>query len=171
MGTVNGRTYAFIALERIGGVMIYDITVPAGAKFVNYINSREFAAGIQGDVSPEGLCFVSAAASRTGRPLLLATCGVSGTLAVYELSGKPASGGSTGGSDGSGSQGIIKAILAGTVTEPDLCADVPAGSCCRDAVQWAVNAGILKGSGNRLLPKEPCTRGQIVTMLYRLLEG
>ena len=122
-------------------------------------------------MSPEGLCFVSAAASRTGRPLLLAACEVSGTLAVYELRGKPASGGSTGGSDGSGSQGIIKAILAGAVTEPDLFADVPAGSCCRDAMQWAVNAGILKGSGNRLLPKEPCTRGQIVTMLYRLLEG
>ena len=40
-----------------------------------------------------------------------------------------------------------------------------------EAVTWAVNAGILKGSGNRLLPKEPCTRGQIVTMLCRLLEG
>ena len=68
VGTVNGRTYAFIALERVGGVMIYDVTDPAKATFVNYINSREFAADIQGDVSPEGLCFVPAAASRTGKP-------------------------------------------------------------------------------------------------------
>lgn len=28
MGTVNGRTYAFVGLERIGGVMICDITDP-----------------------------------------------------------------------------------------------------------------------------------------------
>ena len=168
VGTVNGRTYAFIALERIGGVMIYDITDPAGTKFVNYINSREFAADIQGDVSPEGLCFVSAAASRTGKPLLLAACEVSGTLAVYELSGKPASGGSSGGSDGSGSQGIIGTILAGTVTEPDLFADVPAGSYCHDAVQWAAKNGITGGTDARhFSPDAACTRSQMVTFLWR----
>ena len=61
VGAVNGRTYAFIALERVGGVMIYDVTDPAKASFVNYINSREFAADIQGDVSPEGLCFAAPA--------------------------------------------------------------------------------------------------------------
>ena len=58
IGTVNGKTYAFIAIERIGGIMVYEITDPAKAEFVNYINSREFASEIQGDVSPEGLCFV-----------------------------------------------------------------------------------------------------------------
>ena len=84
-GTVNGKTYAFVALERIGGVMVYDITDPAKASFVNYINSREFDAAIQGDVSPEGLCFVSGQDSKTGKALLLAACEVSGTLAVYEL--------------------------------------------------------------------------------------
>lgn len=84
-GTVDGRTYAFVALERIGGVMVYDITDPANAEFVNYINSREFDDAIQGDVSPEGLCFVSAANSKTGKALLLAACEVSGTLAAYEL--------------------------------------------------------------------------------------
>lgn len=84
-GTVDGRTYAFVALERIGGVMVYDITDPADAEFVNYINSREFDAAIQGDVSPEGLCFISAANNKTGKALLLAACEVSGTLAAYEL--------------------------------------------------------------------------------------
>ena len=84
-GSVDGKTYAFIALERIGGVMVYDITDPANTEFVNYINSREFETAIQGDVSPEGLCFVSASDSKTGEALLLAACEVSGTLAVYEL--------------------------------------------------------------------------------------
>ena len=40
-----------------------------------------------------------------------------------------------------------------------------------EAMAWAVNAGILKGTGNRLLPKAPCTRAQIVTFLYRALSG
>lgn len=91
-GTVEGKTYAFIALERIGGVMAYDITKPEHTSFVNYINyinSREFDTAIQGDVSPEGLCFVPASDSKTGKPLLLAACEVSGTLAVYACNDNP----------------------------------------------------------------------------------
>ena len=158
VGTVNGRTYAFIALERIGGVVIYDVTDPAKAEFVNYINSREFAADIQGDVSPEGLCFVPAAESRTGKPLLLAACEVSGTLAVYELTGK-SSGGSSG---GSGS--------APAPAEPAKPAfpDVPADSPYADAIRWAVEQGITTGkTATTFDPNGTCTRGQAVTFLWR----
>ena len=158
VGAVNGRTYAFIALERIGGVMIYDVTDPAKAEFVNYINSREFAADIQGDVSPEGLCFVPAAESRTGKPLLLAACEVSGTLAVYELTGK-SSGGSSG---GSGS--------APAPAEPAKPAfpDVPADSPYADAIRWAVEQGITTGkTATTFDPNGTCTRGQAVTFLWR----
>lgn len=95
VGTANGKTYAFVALERIGGVMVYDITDPANAKFANYINSREFDDAIKGDVSPEGLCFVSAQASKTGKAMLLAACEVSGTLAAYELTPYTADSGSS----------------------------------------------------------------------------
>ena len=83
-GKVGRKTYAFIAMERIGGIMVYDITNPANTKFVNYINSREFDAPIQGDVSPEGLCFIPASDSQKGKTMLLAACEVSGTLAVYQ---------------------------------------------------------------------------------------
>lgn len=38
-----------------------------------------------------------------------------------------------------------------------------------EAMDWAVNAGVLKGDNNRLLPQDNCTRAQIVTMLYRTL--
>lgn len=38
-----------------------------------------------------------------------------------------------------------------------------------EAMDWAVNAGVLKGDNNRLLPQDNCTRAQIVTMLYRVL--
>lgn len=84
VGNINGREYAFIALERIGGIMIYDITEPASAQFVNYINSRDFTSEISGDVSPEGLYFAQADDGK--KPMLIAANEVSGTVAVYELS-------------------------------------------------------------------------------------
>ena len=38
-----------------------------------------------------------------------------------------------------------------------------------EAITWAVNAAILRGADNRLMPQAPCTRAQMVTMLNRLL--
>lgn len=78
VGQVNGRTYAFIGLERVGGIMIYDVTLPYAPQFVGY-------APADGDVSPEGVAFVAAEDSPTGHPLLLAAHEVSGTVAVYEV--------------------------------------------------------------------------------------
>ena len=37
-----------------------------------------------------------------------------------------------------------------------------------EAMDWAVNAGVLKGDNNRLLPQNACTRAQIVTFLWRV---
>ena len=85
VGTVGEKTYAFVGLERIGGVMVYDITDPDEASFVNYINSRDFSEDIAGDDSPEGLCFIPASDSVDGNAYLLAACEVSGTIAAYEL--------------------------------------------------------------------------------------
>ena len=46
--------------------------------------------------------------------------------------------------------------------------DVAEGSYCYDAVLWAVENGITKGLTETTFgPKENCSRGQIVTMLYR----
>jgi len=83
IGKIGKKVYAFIALERIGGIMIYEITNPEKSEYVNYINSRDFSEEIKGDVSPEGLYF----AEKNGRqnPMLFAACEVSGTVAVYEL--------------------------------------------------------------------------------------
>lgn len=84
---IGDRWYAFVGLERIGGVMVYDVTNPSGASYVNYINTRDFSSEIAGDVAPEGLAFIPAADSPSGGPVLLAACEVSGTLAAYTLSG------------------------------------------------------------------------------------
>ena len=107
-----------MALERTGGVMVYDVTDPENAEFVNYINSRDFAGIVPGseeydegeldkwvtggDVAPEGLAFLSATDSPNGKPMLLAACEVSGTVAAYELDGNQ-SGGNGGGSSSGGS--------------------------------------------------------------------
>lgn len=101
-GTVGNKTYAFVTLERIGGVMVYDITNPVKVSYVNYINSRDFTGadenGVGADDSPEGLCFVPAPNSPTDKALLLAACEVGGTVAAYEMTGEKESnpsGGST----------------------------------------------------------------------------
>lgn len=85
VGTIDGHTYAFIGLERTGGVMIYDITDPANAAFKNYFNSRDYSADIKDDVSPEGLTFVSADKNKSGAPVLIISNEVSGTVSVMAM--------------------------------------------------------------------------------------
>ncbi|MEG0549342.1 MAG: choice-of-anchor I family protein, partial [Coprobacillus sp.] len=85
IGQIEDKTFAFIGLERIGGVMVYEITNPEQLTFVNYINSRDFSKDILGDDSPEGMRFVSASESPTGQPQLYVAYEVSGTVGVYDL--------------------------------------------------------------------------------------
>ena len=48
--------------------------------------------------------------------------------------------------------------------------DVAAGSFCAEAVAWAAAQGITLGKADGgFHPADPCTRGQIVTFLYRSL--
>ena len=86
VGVIDNKTYAFVGLERIGGVMVYDITDTTNVSYVNYINSRDYSADIMGDDSPEGLHFVPATGSPNGKNLLFVACEVSGTVAVYDVS-------------------------------------------------------------------------------------
>jgi 2',3'-cyclic-nucleotide 2'-phosphodiesterase/3'-nucleotidase/5'-nucleotidase len=89
VGTHFSRTYAFIGLERIGGVVVYDVTAPTAPVFLQYLNNRDFAgdpeAGTAGDLSPEGLAFVSSFQSPTCQPLLLVANELSGTTSIYEF--------------------------------------------------------------------------------------
>lgn len=89
LGTIRGRTFAFIGLERIGGVMVYEVTDPSAARFVTYFNSRDFTRSPTGamptDSGPEGLAFIAAKDSPNGRPLLAIGHEVSGTTAIYAI--------------------------------------------------------------------------------------
>ncbi|UYV13252.1 MAG: choice-of-anchor I family protein [Phycisphaera sp.] len=91
LGTISGNTYAFVGAERVGGIFVYDITDPRSPVFESYTNSRDFSGdpelGTAGDLAPEGIVFVSAADSPTGEALLLVAHEVSGTMAVYRVTG------------------------------------------------------------------------------------
>ena len=95
VGAIGGRSYAFIGLERIGGVMVYDVTEPSRAAFVTYVNNRDFQGrpddGTAGDLSPEGLQFISADESPNGHPLLVVAHEVSGTTTIFQINGAPGS--------------------------------------------------------------------------------
>jgi len=85
---IGKKIYALIGLERIGGVMVYDISNPASPVFYDYINTRDFSKSTlaeMGDLGPEGLCPVEAADSPTKRPLIFVANEVSGTIAVFEI--------------------------------------------------------------------------------------
>lgn len=89
LGTIDGNTYAFIGLERVGGIMIYNITNPHGPQFVSYVNNRNFEVDqdstAAGDLGPEGITFVPAADNADGIARLIVGSEVSGTTTIYTL--------------------------------------------------------------------------------------
>ncbi|MBB5786868.1 choice-of-anchor I family protein [Jiangella mangrovi] len=121
IGRVGERTYAFVGFERVGGVIVFDITAPDAVEFVTYVNNRNFAVSVEdggeladaGDLGPEGLEFIPADASPIpGTALLAVGNEVSGSTTFYridEADGGPggdedgAEDGSDDGSDESGS--------------------------------------------------------------------
>lgn len=89
VGKAYGRTYAFIGLERIGGIMVYEITDPYQPRFIQYINNRDFTAATNSaaakDLGPEGIHFIPEDESPTGVPLIAVANEISGTTSIYEF--------------------------------------------------------------------------------------
>lgn len=95
-GFVNGTPYAFIALERIGGVMVYDMSDPQNPAYVTYFNNRDFdaqfvedmdsaAIAAIGDLGPECVRFIPSTQNPTGHALLAVSNEVSGSISLYRL--------------------------------------------------------------------------------------
>ncbi|MEM8739109.1 MAG: choice-of-anchor I family protein [Planctomycetota bacterium] len=42
LGQVGDQTLAFIGIERVGGVFVYDVTDPEDVRFLEYVNPRDF---------------------------------------------------------------------------------------------------------------------------------
>lgn len=85
IGQVGERTLAFIGLERMGGVMIYDVTNPFNVSFVDYFNNRGVIEGaeITGDLAPEGMTFVPAINDEPAK--LIVGHEISGSVSVWEI--------------------------------------------------------------------------------------
>lgn len=88
VGSIGQKTFAFIGLERMSGIMVYDISTPNKPKFIEYFTTRNFTeteTAKQGDLGPEGLIFIAAKDSPNGKPLLVVGNEVSGSTIVYQV--------------------------------------------------------------------------------------
>lgn len=79
-----------MTLERVGGVMVYDVSDPANASFVDYINTRlpvndDANSSIGDDLGPESLVFIDPSESPNGEALLIVTNEVSGSTIVLQI--------------------------------------------------------------------------------------
>ncbi len=94
VGEVKGNLYAFVGLERDSGIVIFDLADPTSPSFVGYFTNRTFPGGFGncnqttnncGGLGPEGLTFVPASKSPTGRALLIVSYEVSSTTTIWEI--------------------------------------------------------------------------------------
>ena len=94
VGTIGAQTFAFVGLERMGGIMVYDVSNPTAPSFVRYKNAALEGLALTPannttpgsyDVSPEGMVFVPAAASPNSKPMLIVANELSGTTTMYEV--------------------------------------------------------------------------------------
>lgn len=97
VGKILDSTYAFVALERIGGIMIYNITIPTAPYFVQYINTRNFSVtpsqanlASVGDLGPEGIVFIPRNESPNGKDMIMLSNEVSGTVALFQINSRSA---------------------------------------------------------------------------------
>gem|GEM_PF-954651 len=89
IGEIDGKTYAFIGLERVGGIMVYDISDPKSPQFITFESGRDFngdpAADTSLDLGPEGIVFIPASQSPLLAPMIIVSNEVSGSTAFYTI--------------------------------------------------------------------------------------
>ena len=85
IGEIEDKFYAFVGLERTGGIMVYDISDPAAPEFIQYVNPIDEETKDALDLAPEDLQFISAEDSPNGEPLLTVSNEVSGTVSIYQI--------------------------------------------------------------------------------------
>ncbi|MFG1464192.1 choice-of-anchor I family protein [Xanthobacter sp. DSM 24535] len=77
VANVGGRFFAFVGLERLGGIMTYDVTDPTDIQFVSYMPATSV------DYGPEIVKYIAPVDSPTGQGLLLSANEISGSVTAY----------------------------------------------------------------------------------------
>lgn len=84
IAVINGNHYLFVSLERVGGVMLFNVDVPSTPVYVGYYNNRS-AATNSPDRGAEGIITISKEDSPTGKEIVILANEVSSTLSVFEI--------------------------------------------------------------------------------------
>ncbi|WP_196895133.1 choice-of-anchor I family protein [Aureivirga marina] len=82
---INDKFYAFVGLERIGGIMVFDITNPTAPIFEVYVNNRTFDDVENDDLGPEGLIYIAPNDNSLEKGLIVVANEVSASISVYSL--------------------------------------------------------------------------------------
>lgn len=87
---LDGKLYAFVGLERISGVMTFDVTnfITGDVTVDNFTTTRDYSDNILGDVGPEGMDFVYDDSNPFGKNLLFVANENSGTVSIYTVEDK-----------------------------------------------------------------------------------
>ena len=78
IGEIDGRTYAFIVLERARSIAAFDVTNPAAPTYAGLVGNAT-------DANPEAITFISKADSPIGQPMIAVTNETSNTLTFYSV--------------------------------------------------------------------------------------
>lgn len=78
IGEVGKKRYAFVGLERMNGVVAFDVTDPKNPKYASYYMTPEHR-------GPEGILFIPAQKSPNKKPVLVVCYEFSGHLTVYDV--------------------------------------------------------------------------------------
>lgn len=93
VGKIYGHRIAFVGIERISGIMAFDVSNPSNPTFLAYVNNRDFEADPEspeaGDLGTEGLLFIPARRSPNGFPLIVASHEISGSTTVFQINVEP----------------------------------------------------------------------------------
>lgn len=84
IGNLNNKMYAFITLERYGGVIVYNVTNPYKPSFVQYINSKK-GNELKEESKPEGIIFINPKSSPDRNAYVIVSNEASSTLDVYRV--------------------------------------------------------------------------------------
>jgi 2',3'-cyclic-nucleotide 2'-phosphodiesterase (5'-nucleotidase family) len=79
IGEVDGRIYAFVALERSRAVMVFEVTDPTRITQAGFVS-------LPSDLNPESMTFIPASESPSGEPLLAVANETSNTLSFFSVS-------------------------------------------------------------------------------------